>query len=148
MFALQHLSSHFGALTCTIRLRRGRGCVWTFRHTHSTFTEQRKSVNPVRERPLKLIAEVAYIKAALFRAVRDDQRLASCASISQNNVFQPDHGHQEMLTGFRATVRPSDPSLTPNFAGERQVVCYRFSPPSARQMSAFFQHLSSHFLGA
>ncbi|GFS43185.1 hypothetical protein TNIN_263611 [Trichonephila inaurata madagascariensis] len=33
-------------------------------HTLNPFTEQRKGVNPVRERPLKLIAEVAYIKVA------------------------------------------------------------------------------------
>ncbi|GFY57637.1 hypothetical protein TNIN_242281 [Trichonephila inaurata madagascariensis] len=66
IFAFQHFSSViFGALTCSqLRLRRGRGCAWTFRHTLNPFTGHRKGVSPVRERPLKLIAEVAYIKVA------------------------------------------------------------------------------------
>ncbi|GFY64149.1 hypothetical protein TNIN_16921 [Trichonephila inaurata madagascariensis] len=51
-------------LTCTLRFRRGRGCAWDIRHTLNPFTGHRKGVSPVRERPLKLIAEVAYIKVA------------------------------------------------------------------------------------
>ncbi|GFY40931.1 hypothetical protein TNIN_372711 [Trichonephila inaurata madagascariensis] len=65
MFAFQHLSSHFGALTCTIALRTGRGCAWDIQtHTQSLYGTKKESKTQVRERPLKLIAEVAYIKVA------------------------------------------------------------------------------------
>ncbi|GFY42773.1 hypothetical protein TNIN_91881 [Trichonephila inaurata madagascariensis] len=41
IFAFQHLSSHFGALTCTICFGRGRGCVDIQTHTNP-FTEQQR----------------------------------------------------------------------------------------------------------
>ncbi|GFY46315.1 hypothetical protein TNIN_414361 [Trichonephila inaurata madagascariensis] len=58
------------------------------------------------------------------------RRLVLRLSISQNNVFKPDHGHQECWTGFRYNqLRPSDPSLDPCFTwGTTQVEKYRFHP--------------------
>ncbi|GFY42771.1 hypothetical protein TNIN_91861 [Trichonephila inaurata madagascariensis] len=53
--AFQHLSSHFGALTRTQGFDGGRGCAWDIQTHTNSFTEQRKGVSPVRERPLKLI---------------------------------------------------------------------------------------------
>ncbi|GFS33260.1 hypothetical protein TNIN_390781 [Trichonephila inaurata madagascariensis] len=42
MFAFQHFSSPFGALTCTLRLRTGRGCAWDIQtHTQSLYGTQK-----------------------------------------------------------------------------------------------------------
>ncbi|GFY57630.1 hypothetical protein TNIN_242211, partial [Trichonephila inaurata madagascariensis] len=65
------------ALTCTLRLStrsRMRGDIR--RHNTQSLTEQRKGVSPVRERPSKLIAEVAAAKSrSCFGLCGDDQRL-------------------------------------------------------------------------
>ncbi|GFS29046.1 hypothetical protein TNIN_136281 [Trichonephila inaurata madagascariensis] len=86
MFAFSpYFSSPFGALTCPTKASDAvedvRG---TFRHTLNPLFGTQKGVKSCRERPLKLIAEVAYIKSLLFRAVpRDDQRPVLRLSISK-----------------------------------------------------------------
>ncbi|GFY64144.1 hypothetical protein TNIN_16871 [Trichonephila inaurata madagascariensis] len=60
----QHFSSHFGVLTCTLEASDEVEDVRDIQtHAQSLYGTQ-KGVSPVRERPLKLIAEVAYIKVA------------------------------------------------------------------------------------
>ncbi|GFY50019.1 hypothetical protein TNIN_147761 [Trichonephila inaurata madagascariensis] len=64
MVVFQHSSSHFDANLHTEASDEVEDVRGTLRHTLNPFTEQRKGVSPVRERPSKLIAEVAYIKVA------------------------------------------------------------------------------------
>ncbi|GFY53162.1 hypothetical protein TNIN_249371 [Trichonephila inaurata madagascariensis] len=61
-------------------------------------------------------------------------------SISQN-VFEADHGHQEMLDGLSRLYPAPSAFQTligpPNFAGNDTSEKYQFLPPSARQIFAF-----------
>ncbi|GFY40862.1 hypothetical protein TNIN_121741 [Trichonephila inaurata madagascariensis] len=74
----------------------------TFRHTLHPLTEQRKGVNPVRERPSKLIAEVAYIKVAPVSGCGDDQRLV--CSFSKKCLHR--HGPRKCWTGSALVLQP------------------------------------------
>ncbi|GFY46314.1 hypothetical protein TNIN_414351 [Trichonephila inaurata madagascariensis] len=105
----------FGALTHNKASDGVEDVRGTFRHT-SILYGTKKSVNPVRA-SVEVNCWWRILKSLLFRAVRDDQRLVLRLSI-QNNVFNltTDIGNVGRAS---ALARPSDPSLDPNFAGER-----------------------------
>ncbi|GFY37884.1 hypothetical protein TNIN_342331 [Trichonephila inaurata madagascariensis] len=118
----------------------------TFRHTcQSLYGHTEAGVSPVRERPLKQLLRWRIQSRSCF-GLCEMIRGCFAPSISRPMSSTPDHGHQEMLTGFRATYVQTLIG-TPICGGNdtsRKVSFYPFCSSDAR----VFQHFLARPFGA